>query len=220
MSEILESIPNSALSELPLFPLPNVVFFPGMLLPLNVFEPRYLDLITHCLEHDRIVAIPLLKPGYKEDYEGRPPIHSVVGAGMISGHRVLEDGRMTVVLKGLERLRILEELPAEQSFRLARAERVFEEGAEVDLGDELVVFSNLLSQLGQSRPQAGLVLSQIEEVADTVPQLIDLLSAYVVGDLELRQELLAELNVLKRFARLTQIVADIVLQISGDEVLH
>jgi hypothetical protein len=46
------------------------------------------------------------------------------------------------------------------------------------------------------------------------------LAAYVVGDLELRQELLAELNVLQRFARLTQIVADIVLQISADEVLH
>ena len=220
MSEILESIPKSALSELPLFPLPNVVFFPGMLLPLNVFEPRYLELITHCLEHDRVVAIPLLKPGYKENYEGRPPIHSVVGAGVISGHRVLEDGRMTVVLKGLERLRIIEELPPNQSFRLARAERVLEEGAEVDLGDELVVLSNLLNQLGQSRPQAGLVLSQIEEVAETIPQLIDLLAAYVVGDLELRQELLAELNVLQRFARLTQIVADIVLQISSDEVLH
>ena len=220
MNEIVESIPESALSELPLFPLPNVVFFPGMLLPLNVFEPRYLDLITHCLEHDRIVAIPLLKPGYKENYDGRPPIHSVVGAGVISGHRVLEDGRMTVVLKGLERLRIIEELPETQSFRLARAERVVEQGAEVDLGDELVVLSNLLNQLGQSRPQAGLVLSQIEEVADTIPQLIDLLAAYVVGDLELRQELLAELNMLQRFARLTQIVADIVLQISGDEVLH
>ena len=220
MNEKLEAIPKSVLSELPLFPLPNVVFFPGMLLPLNVFEPRDLDLITHCLERDRIVAIPLLKPGYQGNYEGQPAIHSMVGAGVISGHRVLEDGRMTVVLKGLERLRIVEELPQEHAFRLARAERVVEAGADVDLGDELVVLSNLLNQLGQSRPQAGLVLSQIEEVADTIPQLVDLLAAYVVGDLELRQELLAELNVLQRFARLTQIVADIVLQVSGDEVLH
>ena len=219
MNEMLESIPKSALGGLPLFPLPNVVFFPGMLLPLNVFEPRYLDLIRHCLAHDRIVAIPLLKAGYQENYEGRPPIHSIVGAGVISGHRVLEDGRMTVVLKGLERLRIVDELPEAHSFRLALAERVVEEGTDVDLGDELVVLSNLLNQLGQSRPQAGLVLSQIEEVADTIPQLIDLLAAYVVGDLELRQELLSELNVLQRFARLTQIVADIVLQVSADEVL-
>ena len=80
MNEMLESIPKSALGELPLFPLPNVVFFPGMLLPLNVFEPRYLDLIRHCLAHDRIVAIPLLKSGYQDNYEGRPPIHSIVGA--------------------------------------------------------------------------------------------------------------------------------------------
>ena len=80
MNEKLEAIPKSVLSELPLFPLPNVVFFPGMLLPLNVFEPRYLDLITHCLERDRIVAIPLLKPGYQGNYEGQPAIHSMVGA--------------------------------------------------------------------------------------------------------------------------------------------
>ena len=84
----------------------------------------------------------------------------------------------------------------------------------------MVVLSNLLNQLSQSRPQAGLVISQIEEVAEDTPELIDLLAAYVVGDPALRQELLSELIVPMRFARLAQIVADIVLQVSGDEVLH
>ena len=71
------------------------------------------------------------------------------------------------------------------------------------------------------RPQAALVLAQIEEVADTIPEhLVDLLLAYIVGDVALRQELLTELNVEQRLARLTQIIADIVLQVSADEVLH
>ena len=58
MDAPIESIPDDALTQLPLFPLPNVVFFPGMLLPLNVFEPRYLELMTHCLDGHRVVAIP------------------------------------------------------------------------------------------------------------------------------------------------------------------
>jgi ATP-dependent Lon protease len=220
MKLTLDAIPDQVLSELPLFPLPNTVLFPGMMLPLQVFEPRYLDLMNHCLEHHRVFAVPLLKPGHEEHYDGRPPVHSMVGAGVISGHRLLDDGRMTVVLHGVERVRLIEELPAGQTFRLARAERVIEEQRDADLGDELVILSNLLSQLGQARPQAALILSQIEEVADDIPELIDLLAAYVIGDLGLRQELLSELNVLARFARLTQIVADIVLQVSADEVLH
>ena len=93
-------------------------------------------------------------------------------------------------------------------------------GRDSDLSEEWVVLSNLLSQLGQARPQAALVLAQIEEVADTIPELVDLLAAYIVGDVALRQELLSELNVEQRFARLTQIIADIVLQVSADEVLH
>ncbi len=216
----VDQVPNDLLEKLPLFPLPNMVFFPGMLLPLRVFEPRYLALINHCLETEHIFAVPLLKPGYESDYEGCPPIHDVVGAGVISGHRTMDDGTMTVVVRGIERLRIVDEPPTEHSFRLARAERIVEQGGELDFSEEMVVLSNLLNQLSQARPQAGLVISQIEEVAEDTPELIDLLAAYVVGDPALRQELLNEFNVPMRFARLAQIVADIVLQVAGDEVLH
>ena len=127
----LEQVPNDLLERLPLFPLPNMVFFPGMLLPLQVFEPRYLALMTHCLASERIFAVPLLKPGYESDYEGRPPIHELVGAGVISGHRTKDDGTMTVVVRGIERLRIIDELPPEDSFRLARAERVSQQGGDL-----------------------------------------------------------------------------------------
>ena len=220
MTAHLEQVPDGLLEKLPLFPLPNVVFFPGMLLPLQVFEPRYLALVKHCLAHEGVFAIPLLQPGFESDYEGRPPIHDLVGAGAISGHRTMDDGTMTVVVRGIERLRLIEELPPDQSFRLAHAERVTEQGRDLDFGEEMGVLASLLSQLSQARPQAGLVLSQIEEVAEDTPELIDLLAAYVVGDVALRQQLLAELSVPMRFARLAQIVADIVLQVSGDEVLN
>jgi Lon protease-like protein len=216
----LDQVADELLDKLPIFPLPNVVFFPGMLLPLQVFEQRYLELIEHCLAGSKTLAVPLLKPGFEEDYEGRPPIYEVFGAGVISGHRRQADGRMTVVLRGIERLRLCGELPPDQSFRLLRAERVLEKHRDLDLSEEMVVLSSLLNQLSTARPQASLILSQIEEVAEDTPELVDLLSAYVVGDVVLRQQLLEELDVSTRFARLAQIVADIVLQVSGDEILH
>jgi Lon protease-like protein len=220
MTASANHIPDQVLARLPLFPLPNVVLFPGMLLPLQVFEPRYLDLMKHCLETHQMMAIPLLKPGYEEGYDGRPDLYTVAGAGVVSGHRVLDDGRMTVVVRGLERVRLLDELPPDESYRLARAARVQEQGLDLELGEEMVVLQSLLNQLSQAMPQAGLILAQIEEVADNVPQWIDLLAAYIVGDPALRQDVLEEFHVAQRFARLTRIIADIVLQVSGTDVLH
>jgi Lon protease-like protein len=220
MTTHLDRVADELLEKLPIFPLPNVVFFPGMLLPLQVFEPRYLELMEHCIAGSKTLAVPLLKPGFEDDYEGSPPIYEVFGAGVISGHRRQADGRMTVVLRGIERLRLCEELAPDQNFRLLRAERVLEKHRDLDLAEEMVVLSSLLNQLSAARPQASIILSQIEEVAEDTPELVDLLSAYVVGDVTLRQQLLEELDVATRFARLTQIVADIVLQFSNDEVLH
>jgi Lon protease-like protein len=69
---------------LPLFPLPNVVLFPDVFLPLHIFEPRYKQMITRALEGDRIIGMALLKPGHETEYEGRPPIFELGCAGLIT----------------------------------------------------------------------------------------------------------------------------------------
>jgi uncharacterized protein len=56
---------------LPIFPLPTVVLFPNVFLPLHIFEPRYRQMIGDALAGDRIIGMVLLRPGYEEDYEGR-----------------------------------------------------------------------------------------------------------------------------------------------------
>ena len=66
MSSSSTYLPLDWLAEVPVFPLPNVVFFPGTQLPLHIFEPRYRALMRSCMESDRMVmAIALLKPGYE-----------------------------------------------------------------------------------------------------------------------------------------------------------
>jgi Lon protease-like protein len=106
---------------LPLFPLPNVVLFPNVLLPLHVFEPRYRAMVGDALNGDRLIGMVLLRPGYEADYEGRPPVFEVGCAGVITHAEQLGDGRYNLVLRGLERFRITDE-ETDRVYRVARVE--------------------------------------------------------------------------------------------------
>jgi len=111
------------LAALPIFPLPNVVFLPGMVLPLNVFEPRYLELVDHVLDGGMHVGVPLLRPDPslldRNDLElplhdpgdERPPIEAVFGVGQLIAHQRLPDGRRFIRLEGLGRVRVVDEHP-------------------------------------------------------------------------------------------------------------
>src|SRR2546423_6966864 len=94
---------------LPLLPLPNVVLFPNVFLPLHIFEPRYREMIADALETDRMIGMTLLAPGWERDYEGRPAVYPVGCSGVITHAEHLADGRYNIVLRGLERFRIVEE---------------------------------------------------------------------------------------------------------------
>lgn len=95
--------------SIPIFPLPNVVLFPNVFLPLHIFEPRYREMIEDALDGDRIVGMTLLRPGWETDYEGRPPVYPIGCAGLITHAERLPDGRFNVVLRGLEKFRVTAE---------------------------------------------------------------------------------------------------------------
>jgi Lon protease-like protein len=110
---------------IPLFPLPNVVLFPNVFLPLHIFEPRYRSMVSDALEEDRIIGMTLLRPGWERDYEGRPPVYPVGCAGLITHAERLGDGRFNIVLQGLEKFRIRDEDDS-RPYRLARVESIEE----------------------------------------------------------------------------------------------
>lgn len=101
---------------LPLFPLPNVVLFPNVFLPLHIFEPRYREMVADSLESDRMIGMVLLKPGWEHDYEGRPPVYPVGCSGVVTHVERLDDGRYNVVLRGVDRFRVINE-DQERSYR-------------------------------------------------------------------------------------------------------
>lgn len=137
---------------IPLFPLPGVVLFPGTLLPLHIFEPRYRALVAHALETDRVIGMAMISASSPEPLPGLPAIHEFGGAGTIVEHEILEDGRYNIILEGSFRFRIVREEPT-QPYRTATVEEAptapfasgVEERATVNGVREL--FSGLQPQL-------------------------------------------------------------------------
>src|ERR1700730_12850904 len=86
-----------------LFPLPNVVLFPHVTLPLHIFEPRYRAMTADALAGDRLITMMLLRPGWEEQYEGRPPLYPVGCVGKIVTDQKLDDGRYNLLLRGVSR---------------------------------------------------------------------------------------------------------------------
>lgn len=113
--------PNT-LAALPIFPLPNLVLFPGMLLPLNVFEPRYLDLVDHVVKHTQYFGIPLLQAGANSEKHGSPAIEPIFGIGKLRSHLHLKDGRRIIRIEGMGRVRLLQEAKSSHRFREVKVE--------------------------------------------------------------------------------------------------
>lgn len=109
-----------ALGNLPIFPLRGVVLFPGMALPLHIFEPRYRKMTRDVLDSHRCMSVVHV-PDRDVDMRGKPPICRVAGIGTIVEHEELPDGRFHILLVGRGRV-ALDELPTDGPYRLARAE--------------------------------------------------------------------------------------------------
>ena len=116
---------------IPIFPLPSVVLFPNVFLPLHIFESRYREMVRHALAGDRIIGMVLLRPGFEAEYEGRPPIYQVGCAGLITHSEALPDGRFNIVLRGIEKFRVIGE-DASEKYRLAHIDAMPESIGDAD----------------------------------------------------------------------------------------
>lgn len=176
------------LHSVPLFPLPKVVFIPGSLLPLHVFEPRYRDLVRDALDSHRLVAVPQLAPGWEASYEGTAPVHEVCGLGHIVRHQALDDGRYNVILFGLARIRIHAENPVDTSYRQVRALLC----QNLSPGPrQLEALSREIEALGASmmsvRPELAGALARVAEGRRDPLRYIDGVAHLVLTDADTRQ---------------------------------
>lgn len=120
-------------SEIPLFPLPNVVLFPAALLPLHIFEPRYRAMVSDALEGERLIGMVMLRPGWEPRYDEAPAVYPIGCAGFITHADRLPDGRYNILLRGLEKFAVQQERLAGVGtgrYRVARIEPIREAPSE------------------------------------------------------------------------------------------
>ena len=106
---------------IPIFPLPNFVLFPGLSVPLHIFEPRYREMVADASQSHGIIGMTMLKGDWERDYYANPDIYEVGCAGRISTLARLPDGRFNLMLDGFSEFRLAREI-RERSYRLGRVE--------------------------------------------------------------------------------------------------
>jgi Lon protease-like protein len=104
---------------LPLFPLPNLVFFPQTRMPLHIFEPRYRRMIEDAVAGEMRFGIVLLQPGWETDYFGAPAVYPWGTLSIIEQAVPMDDGRFNILVRGEVRIRIVDEV-SRDPYRLAR----------------------------------------------------------------------------------------------------
>jgi uncharacterized protein len=207
--------------QVPIFPLPEVVFFPETVLPLHVFEPRYRRMIADCLAGDRRLAVVMLRSGWERDYQGRPPVHGVAGVGEIMQAERLADGRYNILLDGRSRARIEEELSLERPYRTVRAQPLPDKLRQADrasLAERLAslrgTHAKLLDALGQGHAD---VVGRLTIAGAGPGAVVDRIVSAVVPDAAVRQRILEAVDVSERLDLANAALLDLLTLVAGSE---
>jgi Lon protease-like protein len=217
----------------PVFPLPNTVFFPETVLPLHVFEERYRAMVRDAVDGDGRIAVTLLRPGWESDYYGAPPVHATATLGRIENLVRLADGRFNLRLVGLERIRLHDEV-RDAPYRVVRYATAPERQPDDPARIEAAKMELLATQMCVARELAG------NEAPEPFIDGAVSLAAAVNGacsslplDAAVRQALLEEDDLLERRDKVAAILDQILEQLvrvrgqrpardpdGGDEPLH
>jgi uncharacterized protein len=204
----------SDLLILPIFPLPDITFFPHTFLPLHVFETRYRAMVTDALARDRRIAVVRLRPGYETRYEGKPEVFAVAGAGEIVNCERLASGRFNILVKGQWRVRIDAELPSDTLYRMVRARRL----EDAPAGDVKALIGRIRASCKQLLEALDRPLDVLDGALgpdETASAIADRVAAAFLPDPSMRQSLLETLDVGDRLQRVAQALDDLANELKG-----
>ncbi len=188
---------------MPIFPLREVVLFPHAAIPLHIFEDRYREMIADALDASGQIAMAVFEGDrWTEEYHGRPPVRPAVCVGQILQHESLPDGRFNVILQGVCRARIEEELPDDETdtlYRVARLEPVGVNAMDEGLDDSRERVRDLLdtAQIKQfvdlrGEPIAETIMGYIDRPDVPTAAVLDLVGHLIVREPNVKYGLLAE----------------------------
>lgn len=185
-------------TRLSIFPLPGAILYPGLQLPLHIFEPRYRAMVSDALARDRRIA--MIQP--QRPMEGAP-LFSVGCVGHIDEVEALEDGRFNIVLTGEARFRLLRELDVATPFRQVQGELMDEAKDEVLSAVERASFEQEARRFADAHGYA-VDWSSVSRLDDE--SLINGVSQIAPFDLAAKQALLEAPNLAERCELLVQLM--------------
>jgi Lon protease-like protein len=180
-------------AEIPLFPLPDVVLFPGIDRPFVIYEPRYREMVADALDGNRVIGMVLLRPGFEKDYDGRPPIYDIGTAGEITKYEKLADGRYLILLHGFTRFRVTSE-DHRRPYRLAQVTPLSDVPRDQDLAPLSAARERIASLLVTALPLGA----ELPDPALSDVDFVNLVAQWLPMDDVRRQELLERASTLAR----------------------
>ena len=191
-------------SKIPVFPLSNFIIFPETTVPLNIFEPRYIQMIDDVMKHERIIG--MVQP--KEVNNKNPKLYDIGCAGKINSFHETEDGRYLIIINGVCRFKILNEPTTNKLYR--ECEVVYSDfhndtknqNEEIKFTDLELIFKNLKTLFNKQ----GYKINWKEIEKQSLDQTINTLSMASPFSLEEKQILLETIDLKYRKKKLEEIL--------------
>ena len=186
------------------FPLSNFIIFPNTSVPLNIFEPRYIEMIDNSMKADRIIG--MIQP--KKQKDGIPQLYNVGCAGKITSFNETEEGRYLIVINGISRFKILKEINNNKPYRECEIsfdeyiEDTKENYNEIKFTDLELIFKNLKTLFKKK----GYLINWKKLEKQSLDQTLNALVMASPFSLEEKQALLETININKRKIELEKIL--------------
>ena len=205
MKKKIDHLPN----KIPVFPLSNFIIFPRTTVPLNIFEPRYIDMIDDAMKSNRIIG--MVQP--KKSDQNIPVLYNIGCAGKITSFNETNDGRYLIVLNGISRFKIVEELKNDKLYRECSVsfdsfQNDFEKSTEeIKFSDLQLIFKDIKSLFVKE----GYLINWKDLEKQDLNQTINTLAMASPFSLEEKQILLETTNLNERKKKLEEILSTYVV---------
>ncbi len=205
--------------EIPIFPLSNFIIFPGTTVPLNIFEPRYIQMIDDCMKSHRIIG--MIQPKKSGDLK-KPDLYDVGCSGKITSFNETEDGRYLIILNGITRFKISEEILSKKLYRVCKVN--YENFSnDVNQKKEDLKFSNLeliFKDLKSFFQKKGFSINWGELKNQDLDYAINTLAMASPFSLEEKQTLLESVSINDRKIKLEKILKTYILDEFGNSTIQ
>mgnify|MGYP001226087515 FL=1 len=191
---------------IPIFPISNFIIFPKTTVPLNIFEPRYIDMVNDSMKSNKFIG--MIQPKKQNEYEKTPELHNIGCLGKIVSFRETEDGRYLIELKGIIRFKKIKEIKS--SFKYREYEIDFSSYMD-DLNDkkEQIKFTDLkliFKDLKSLFEKRGLIINWKQLEKQSIDETINALSMASPFSIEEKQILLEAENLEIRKSKIAEIL--------------